>query len=137
MIGQGGGKWRAGIGYVKIVLTAPWYPLCYVSGRLIRKSAYRGDSKSTAYIVAVDGAAEAVDLIKQGVAELGDVIEDLGRVSDGLPQVLSLPTRSFALSGTRRSMTAAAAIGSRADISRSTASQQLITLSRRPYCAIF
>ena len=66
-----------------------------MSGRLIRKSAYRGNSKSTAYIVAVDDAAQAVDLIKQNVAELGDVIEDLGRVSDGLLRVLSLPASSF------------------------------------------
>jgi hypothetical protein len=67
-----------------------------MSGRLIRKSAYRGDSKSTAYIVAVDDAAEAVDLIKQNVAEPGDDIEDLGLVTDGLLQTLNLPAGSFA-----------------------------------------
>ena len=68
-----------------------------MSGRLIRKSAYRGDSKSTAYIVAVDDAAEAVDLIKQNVTEPGDDIQDLGRVSDGLLQALSLPAGSFVI----------------------------------------
>jgi hypothetical protein len=67
-----------------------------MSGRLIRKSAYRGDSKSTAYIVAIDDAAKAIRLIKQNVAELGDDIEDLGRVSDGLLQALNLPAGSFA-----------------------------------------
>ena len=67
-----------------------------MSGRLIRKSAYRGDLKSTAYIVAVDDAAEAVDLIKQNVAEPGDDIEDLGLVTDGLLQTLNLPAGSFA-----------------------------------------
>jgi beta-galactosidase beta subunit len=68
-----------------------------MSGRLIRKSAYRGDSKSTAYIVAVDEAAEAIDLIKQKVAEPGDDIEDLGLVTDGLLQTLNLPAGSFAI----------------------------------------
>jgi hypothetical protein len=67
-----------------------------MSGRLIRKSAFRGDSKSTAYIVAVDDAAKAIELIKQNVAEPGDDIDDLGRVSDGLLQALSLPAGSFA-----------------------------------------
>lgn len=66
-----------------------------MSGRLIRARAYRGDSKSTTYIVAVDDAATAIDLIKQNVAELGDDIEDLGRVSDGLLRALSLPASSF------------------------------------------
>jgi beta-galactosidase beta subunit len=68
-----------------------------MSGRLIRKSAYCGDSKSTAYIVAVDEAAEAIDLIKQKVAEPGDDIEDLGLVTDGLLQTLNLPAGSFAI----------------------------------------
>jgi beta-galactosidase beta subunit len=68
-----------------------------MSGRLIRKSAYRGDSKSTAYIVAVDEAAEAIDLIKQKVAEPGDDIEDLGLVTDGVLQTLNLPAGSFAI----------------------------------------
>ena len=68
-----------------------------MSGRLIRKSAYRGNSKSTAYIVAVDEAAEAIDLIKQKVAEPGDDIEDLGLVTDGLLQTLNLPAGSFAI----------------------------------------
>jgi hypothetical protein len=67
-----------------------------MSGRLIRKSAHRGDSKSTAYIVAIDDAAEAIDLIKQNVAAPGDAIDDLGRVSDGLLQALNLPAGSFA-----------------------------------------
>ena len=66
-----------------------------MSGRLIRKRAYRGDSKSTAYIVAIDDAGEAIDLIKQNVTEPGDDFEDLGRVSDGLLQALSLPVGSF------------------------------------------
>ncbi|MFZ0723409.1 MAG: hypothetical protein WAM99_21320, partial [Xanthobacteraceae bacterium] len=51
---------------------------------------------SSAYIVAVDDAAEAVDLIKQNVAEPGDDIEDLGLVTDGLLQTLNLPAGSFA-----------------------------------------
>ena len=67
-----------------------------MSGRLIRKSAYRGDLRSTAYIVAIDDAAEAIDLIKQKVAEPGDDIEDLGLVTDGLLQTLNLPAGSFA-----------------------------------------
>ncbi|HEY6619055.1 MAG TPA: hypothetical protein VIY68_05900 [Steroidobacteraceae bacterium] len=67
-----------------------------MAGRLIRKSAYRGDSKSTSYIVAVDDAAEAIYLIKQSVAAPGDAIDDLGRVSDGLLQALKLPAGSFA-----------------------------------------
>jgi hypothetical protein len=66
-----------------------------MSGRLIRKSAYRGDSKSTAYIVAIDDAAAAIELIKQNVADPGDDIDDLGRVSDGLLLTLKLPAGSF------------------------------------------
>jgi hypothetical protein len=65
-----------------------------MSGRLIRKSAYRG-SKTTAYIVAIDDAAAAIDLIKQNVADLGDAIDDLGRVSDGLLLALGLAAGSF------------------------------------------
>ncbi len=68
-----------------------------MSGRLIRKSPYRGASKSTAYIVAIDDAGEAIDLIKQNVTEPGDDIQDLGRVSDGLLQALSLPAGSFVI----------------------------------------
>jgi hypothetical protein len=68
-----------------------------MSGRLIRKSAYRGDTKSTAYIVAVDDATEAIDLIKKNVTEPGDDIQDMGRVSDGLLQALSLPAGSFVI----------------------------------------
>jgi hypothetical protein len=68
-----------------------------MSGRLIRKSAYRGDSKSTAYIVAVDDADEAIELIKQNATEPGDEIQDMGRVSDGLLQTLSLPAGSFVI----------------------------------------
>jgi hypothetical protein len=54
-------------------------------------------SKSTAYIVAIDDAGEAIDLIKQNVTEPGDDIQDLGRVSDGLLQALSLPAGSFVI----------------------------------------
>ena len=68
-----------------------------MSGRLIRKSAYRGAARSTAYIVAIDDADEAIQLIKQSVTEPGDDIQDLGRVSDGLLQALSLPAGSFVI----------------------------------------
>jgi hypothetical protein len=68
-----------------------------MSGRLIRKSPSRGASKSTAYIVAVDDAGETIELIKQNVTEPGDDIQDLGRVSDGLLQTLSLPAGSFVI----------------------------------------
>jgi hypothetical protein len=67
-----------------------------MAGRLIRKRANLSNSKSIAYIVAIDNAAEAIDLIKQNVADPGDAIDDLGRVSDGLLQALSLPAGSFA-----------------------------------------
>ena len=65
-------------------------------GRLIRKKSYRRKrKKTTGYIVAVADAAEAIDLIRKGVAEPGDEIEDLGPVSDGLLQALNVPAGGF------------------------------------------
>ncbi len=66
-----------------------------MAGHLVRKRCNRGDLKSTAYIVAVDCAAEAIDLIKQNVADPSDDIEDLGPVTDGLIQALNLPAGNF------------------------------------------
>ena len=48
-----------------------------MSGRLIRKSAYRGDPNASSYIVAVSDAAEAIALIKNKVGSPGDDIKEM------------------------------------------------------------
>jgi len=60
------------------------------SGRLIRVTRDRGDHPSVAYIVALQEAAEAIELIRKTVADAGDEIEDLGQVSDALLLTLDL-----------------------------------------------
>jgi hypothetical protein len=65
------------------------------NGRLIRVSKYRGDPKAVAYIVAVAESAKAIELIRSGVAQLGDEIEDLGRVSDALLIAMKIEPGSF------------------------------------------
>jgi hypothetical protein len=64
-------------------------------GRLIRVSKYRGDKKGVAYIVAVADPTEAAELIRQKIANAGDEIEDLGRVSDALLLALNLQPGGF------------------------------------------
>jgi hypothetical protein len=65
------------------------------NGRLIRVSKYRGDPKAVAYIVAVAESAKAIELIRSEVAQLGDEIEDLGRVSDALLIAMKIEPGSF------------------------------------------
>jgi hypothetical protein len=59
-------------------------------GRLIRVSKYRGDPQAVAYLVAVANKAEALELIKAKIGQLGEEIEDLGRVSEALITAMSL-----------------------------------------------
>ena len=66
-----------------------------MSGRLIRKSAYRGDTNASSYIVALSDTAEAIALIKSKVGNLGDDIEDMGRVSGPLIRALKLLDGDF------------------------------------------
>ncbi len=64
-------------------------------GRLIRVSKYRGDLSAIAYIVAIADPAKAIELIRQKVANPGDEIEDLGRVSDALLIAMKLQPGDF------------------------------------------
>jgi len=66
-----------------------------MSGRLIRKSAYRGDPNASSYIVAISDAVEAIELVRNKVGEPGDDIEDLGRVSGPLVRALHLLDGDF------------------------------------------
>lgn len=59
-------------------------------GRLIRVSKYRGDPQATAYLVALAEKAEATDLVRDVVANLGDEIKDMGRVSEALISAMRL-----------------------------------------------
>ena len=65
-----------------------------MSGRLIRKSAYRGDPNASSYIVAISDAAEAIELEGNKVGAPGD-IENWGRVSGPLVRALHLPDGDF------------------------------------------
>ena len=62
-------------------------------GRLIRTSNDRKPPKSIAYIVALSDPADAIELIRSKVADLGDKVEDIGRVSEGKPRS-SIPVTS-------------------------------------------
>lgn len=64
-------------------------------GRLIRVSKYHGDPKAVAYIVAISEAARAIELIRSKVAQSGDKIEDLGRVSDALLLAMKIGPGNF------------------------------------------
>ena len=59
-------------------------------GRLIRVSKCRGDRGGIAYIIAVSDPAKAIALIRTEVADPGDDVQDLGRVSDALIATLQL-----------------------------------------------
>jgi len=54
-----------------------------------------GDPKPVAYIVAIAKPAEAMELVRTEIAEAGDTIEDLGRVSDALLRALNLSSGEF------------------------------------------
>jgi hypothetical protein len=64
-------------------------------GRLIRVNKVPGDGNAVAYIVALRNSAEAVKLILNRVAEPGDTVEDLGRVSDALLTAMKLLPGDF------------------------------------------
>ena len=49
-----------------------------------------GDPHGIAYIVAITDPIEAMELIRQKVADTSDGIEDVGRVSDELLKALKL-----------------------------------------------
>jgi hypothetical protein len=59
-------------------------------GRLIRVSKYRGDPNGKAYVVAEPDKARAANLIMSKIANPGEDIEDLGRVSGPLLVALAL-----------------------------------------------
>jgi hypothetical protein len=66
-----------------------------MGGRLIRKSGYPGDPKSVAYIVAIEDATEAIELIKNKAPTSGGDVDDLGHVSDALVRALHLIAGEF------------------------------------------
>jgi hypothetical protein len=64
-------------------------------GRLIRTSSDSEPPKSTAYIVALSVPADAIELIRSRVADPGDKVEDIGRVSEELLKALRLDSGHF------------------------------------------
>lgn len=64
-------------------------------GRLIRTSKFCGDPNAIAYIVAIAVSADAMELVRTEIAQPGDTIEDLGRVSDALLRSLNLCSGEF------------------------------------------
>lgn len=64
-------------------------------GRLIRKSAYRGDPNAISYIVAATDPTEAIALIKSTFGDPGDEIKEVCRVSGPLIRALNLLDGDF------------------------------------------
>jgi hypothetical protein len=64
-------------------------------GRLIRTSNDREPPKSIAYIVALSDPTDAIELIRSRVADPGDKVEDIGRVSEELLKTLQLDSGDF------------------------------------------
>jgi hypothetical protein len=64
-------------------------------GRLIRTSNDRNALGSIAYIVALSDPADAIELIRSNVADPGDKVEDIGRVSEELLKALRLDPGGF------------------------------------------
>jgi len=73
------------------------------NGRLIRVGKYRGDAKAVVYIVAISNAAKAADLIREKVADPGEEIQDLGRVSAALLTAIKLSPGEFVRADGQRS----------------------------------
>jgi hypothetical protein len=65
------------------------------NARLIRKIAHQGDRNPILYIVAVSNADQAVAIIRNGAADNGDAVEDLGRVAGFLVQAFNLAPGEF------------------------------------------
>jgi hypothetical protein len=71
-------------------------------GRLIRVSNYRGDPHGKAYVVAEPDKARAANFILSKIANPGDVVEDLGRVSEALLLAMTLaPGEIMPIDGVR------------------------------------
>ncbi len=64
-------------------------------GRLIRVNKPSGKIKAAAYVVALPDSADAIKLITRKIAEPGDTVEDLGRVSDALLIAMKLEPGDF------------------------------------------
>jgi hypothetical protein len=64
-------------------------------GRLIRTTNDREPPMSIAYIVALSDPAGAIELIRSKVADPGDKVEDIGRVSVELIKTLQLGSGDF------------------------------------------
>jgi hypothetical protein len=65
------------------------------NGRLVRVRKHRGDRNAVSYIVAVADSGNAIELIRSQMADPGDEVEDLGRVSDTLLETLRLGFGQF------------------------------------------
>jgi hypothetical protein len=64
-------------------------------GRLIRVGQHRSDQDAVIFVVAEPDPARALDLIRDNVAEAGDDVEDLGRVTSTLLDALTLKAGEF------------------------------------------
>lgn len=65
------------------------------NARLIRKTHHSSGCNLTLYIVAVCKADQAIEIIRNEVAERDDEVEDLGRVAGSLVQALNLAPGEF------------------------------------------
>lgn len=88
--------WPTHVPSYRLSIPAAWSTVAAMDyGRLIRVNKPHGDGNSVAYIVALPDAAEAARLIANQVAEPGDTVEDLGRVSDALLIAMKLQPGDF------------------------------------------
>ena len=81
---------RGGLGEAKL---ASFFDL--PNARLIRKTVHHGDRNPILYIVAVANGDQAVEIIRSKAANLGDDVEDLGRVAGFLVQAFNLAPGEF------------------------------------------
>jgi len=70
-------------------------------GRLIRTSSDSNSPDWIAYIVALSNPVDAIELIRSEVANPGDRVEDMGRVSEELVKVLNIKPGDFKRAGDR------------------------------------
>ena len=64
-------------------------------GRLIRVSKSGGNSQSVSYIVCEADSAKALEIIRNGIGNIGDDFQDLGRVSEELLKAMSIGPGQF------------------------------------------
>jgi hypothetical protein len=71
-------------------------------GRLIRVSKSGENSQSVTYIVGEADSTKALEIIRNGIGNIGDDFQDLGRVSEELLKAMSIgPGRFVPVDGVR------------------------------------